>query len=220
MTVLGLSAGARVLDAPCGYGRLSRLLAARGANVVGIDQSDALLAEAEAKRGELAITYVRHDLRAPIDPSLGVFDAAINIFSSIGHNGEDGDRAVFAHTAAMLRPGGMFMVEAMHRDVVIARRITGTTLNQRTNPDGTILTEDARWDPMRGVVDSVWRWTNARGRGEKRSSLRVYAIPELIGLLEGAGFEVIGAYRGCSTEPFTGDGPIAGGRIALVARKR
>jgi cyclopropane fatty-acyl-phospholipid synthase-like methyltransferase len=33
--LLGLGEGSRVLDAPCGYGRLSRLLALRGAAVLG-----------------------------------------------------------------------------------------------------------------------------------------------------------------------------------------
>jgi SAM-dependent methyltransferase len=49
----GLAEGARVLDAPCGYGRLSRLLADRGAVVLGVDQSPDLLAEAERGRGRV-----------------------------------------------------------------------------------------------------------------------------------------------------------------------
>ncbi len=219
-TVLALAPGRRVLDAPCGYGRLSRPLAAKGAIVVGIDQSSELLAEAERTRGDADVTYVHHDLRAPIDPALGMFDAAINVFSSIGHGGEVDDRAVFTSIAAALAPGGLFMVETMHRDVLIARRVQGTVIQERKNADGTILTEEARWDPVRGQVDSVWRWRGPNGDGEKRSSLRVYAIPELVALLDGAGLDVIAAYRGCTTERFTGDGPTAGGRVALVARKR
>jgi hypothetical protein len=35
-TVLGLSENSNVLDAPCGHGRISRGLAARGARVVGV----------------------------------------------------------------------------------------------------------------------------------------------------------------------------------------
>src|SRR5262249_21661056 len=36
-TLLGLHPGSRVLDAPCGYGRLSRPLAERGATMLGVD---------------------------------------------------------------------------------------------------------------------------------------------------------------------------------------
>jgi SAM-dependent methyltransferase len=221
-TVLGLARGSRVLDAPCGFGRLSRPLAERGAIVVGIDQSEALLAEAERAHAGLGIAFVQHDLRAPIDPALGAgtFDAAVNVFSSIGHNSEDDDRAMFAHTAAMLARGGRFLVETMHRDVIVARRAAGPVTNERTLADGTRLVEDAQWDPLRGRVDSVWRWSGPDGDGEKRSSLRVYALPELVRLLAEAGLDVTAAYRGCTTEPFTGLGPTAGGRCALVAIKR
>ena len=219
-TVLGLAAGARVLDAPCGFGRLSRPLAERGATVVGIDQSEVLLAEAARAHAGLGIAFVHHDLRAPIDASVGEFDAAINIFSSIGHNSEDDDRAMFANTAARLVRGGRFMVETMHRDVLVARRAAGPVTNERTLSDGTRLIEDARWDPLRGRVDSVWRWSGPAGDGEKRSSLRVYALPEIVRLLELAGLDVVAAYRGCTTEPFTGLGPAGGGRCAIVAIKR
>jgi SAM-dependent methyltransferase len=218
VAMLGLAAGARVLDAPCGFGRLSRALAARGAQVTGIDRSDALIASARAAGGEVA--YVAHDLRAPLPDELGRFDAAVNIFSSIGHDGEDGDRAVFATLAGALAPGGGLVVETMHRDVLVARRARNEVQHSRTLPDGTHKTEDARWDPLRGTVESSWRWRGPRGAGEKHSKLRVYALSELAALLEGAGLDVVAAYRGCSIEPFTGEGPAAGGRVALLARAR
>jgi len=50
-----------------------------------VDQSEALLAEAEKNRGELSterLRYFRHDLREPLTE--GGFDAAFNVFSSIG----------------------------------------------------------------------------------------------------------------------------------------
>ena len=43
--------GCRVLDAPCGWGRLSRPLAARGAIVLGVDQSETMIDAAEKRRG-------------------------------------------------------------------------------------------------------------------------------------------------------------------------
>src|SRR4051812_32923298 len=70
--LLGLGPASRVLDAPCGYGRISRRLAARGAEVLGVDQSEALLDEAERALGDLAparLRYVRHDLRDPLAPT-------------------------------------------------------------------------------------------------------------------------------------------------------
>ena len=42
-SMLDLNPGCRLLDAPCGWGRLSRPLAWMGAAVLGVDQSETLL---------------------------------------------------------------------------------------------------------------------------------------------------------------------------------
>jgi len=219
--VLDLAPGRRLLDAPCGYGRLSRLMAERGAAVVGVDQSATLLASAEDARGELPaerLRYVRHDLRQPL--AEGGFDAAMDVFSSIGHGTDDDDRAVFATLAAALRPGGRLVVEAMHRDPVASRFAGGVGAPGRRLDDGTLFVETPRWDPVRGRVETSWHWCGPTGAGSKSASIRVYAIPELVAMLEGAGLVFVAAYRGRTTEPYTGVGPDGGGRVAVVAEKR
>jgi SAM-dependent methyltransferase len=110
--VLNLSQGSRVLDAPCGYGRISRKLAERGANVLGVDQSADLIAAAEKRRGDIPsgrLRYTRHDLRQPL-PESG-FDAAVNIFSSLGCGTEADDQAILNTLRNALRPGGAVFVE-------------------------------------------------------------------------------------------------------------
>ena len=103
--ILGLSPGARVLDAGCGYGRVSLPLARLGARVLGVDQSATLLAEAERRRGELdpeQLRYQRRDLRAPLGES--GFDVALSLFSSLGY-GEESDDAAILGTIATFPPG-------------------------------------------------------------------------------------------------------------------
>jgi 2-polyprenyl-3-methyl-5-hydroxy-6-metoxy-1,4-benzoquinol methylase len=53
--------GERVLDIACGQGRLSRYLAAQGADVTGVDVSAAMLSKARAV-GPAGIAYVRADV--------------------------------------------------------------------------------------------------------------------------------------------------------------
>ena len=62
--LLGDVKGQRILDAGCGTGYLSRLLATRGAQVIGLEPADAFYAYASQRelKERLGITYVRRDL--------------------------------------------------------------------------------------------------------------------------------------------------------------
>jgi SAM-dependent methyltransferase len=94
-SLLGLREGSRVLDAPCGYGRIARPLAERGATVLGVDQSRTLLDHAERERAGLPasrLRYLQHDLRTPLGE--GGFDCALNLFTSLGCGTEDDDLAL------------------------------------------------------------------------------------------------------------------------------
>jgi SAM-dependent methyltransferase len=215
--VLGLRPGSRVLDAPCGYGRIARALAARGARVLGVDQSAALLAEAERRRGELTpeqLRYRRHDLRAPLDE--GGFDAALNIYSSLGYGSEAEDVAILSTLREAVRPGGLVFVETNHRDKVVLYLARGSSHGQRL-PDGTLLVEEPRLDQLTGRVETTWSWSGPGGSGQKSGSFRIYAVTELVRLLESAGLKLRSAHTGSSPEPFPTDGPPGGARLGLLA---
>lgn len=218
--LLGLCEGSRLLDAPCGYGRLSQPLAERGARVLGVDQSAALLAEAERRRGEVPaerLRYLERDLRLPLGDDEG-FDAAINVFSSLGYGSEDDDLAILRTLAAAVRPGGLVLVETMHRDLFVARRSRGAAAAHRQE-DGTLFVEEIRFDAVSGRADTTWHWAGPAGAGAKSSSMRIYCITELVRMLEEAGLRFRSAHRGCSPEPFVFDAPDAGGRVGLLAER-
>ena len=64
LDLLGPPAGLRVLDVACGHGRITRALARRGADVVGVDISAALIARAVAAERDqpLGIRYLHADV--------------------------------------------------------------------------------------------------------------------------------------------------------------
>ena len=105
-SMLDLTPGCHVLDGPCGWGRLSRPLALLGATVLGIDQSETLLALATRDRADLPerLRYLRHDLRTPLTQT--GFDVACNIFTSFGYGTEEEDVAIFRTLRGAVRPGG------------------------------------------------------------------------------------------------------------------
>jgi SAM-dependent methyltransferase len=100
---LGDVTGQDVLDAGCGEGYLSRILAARGARVTGVDLSPRLVALAGQKPAAGPITYLAADL-CERQPGLdGRFDAIASFF--VLNDVED--HRGFAETLARaLRPGG------------------------------------------------------------------------------------------------------------------
>ena len=214
--LLTLHEGSRVLDAPCGYGRLSLPIARRGATVVGVDQSEDLIAQAERNRGDLptdSLRYLRHDLREPL-PENG-FDAAFNVFSSIGYGSEEDDLSIFKTLRLAVRPGGRVLVDTMHRDAVAARFARGVKPAYRLD-DGTLVVEDPTFDPISGRVDTTWYWSGPDGHGSKSASLRVYTVTELVHLLQTSGLRFLSAHQGCSKEEFKAEGPEIGGRIAIL----
>lgn len=80
----GLEAGARVLAAPCGFGRHSVELAHRDCDTTGVEFSDTELGRARKAAGEagVSVTLVCQDIRDMEFSS--EFDLAVNLFSSIG----------------------------------------------------------------------------------------------------------------------------------------
>jgi SAM-dependent methyltransferase len=100
---LGDVTGQDVLDAGCGEGYLSRILAARGARVTGVDLSPRLVALAGQKPAAGPITYLAADL-CERQPGLDRrFDAIASFF--VLNDVED--HRGFAETLARaLRPGG------------------------------------------------------------------------------------------------------------------
>ena len=218
-SLLGLQEGSRVLDAPCGHGRLSRPLAERGAIVVGVDQSQALLDHAERERGDLPpsrLRYIRHDLRRPLDE--GGFDCALNIFTSLGYGTEEDDLAILETLRGAVRPRGLVFVDTAHRDGAAAILARGAPPSRRM-ADGTLVVEEPRFDAISGRMESCWYWAGPAGCGEKRASLRVYSATELVRLLERAGLRFRSAHRGCSGEPFRAEGADLGGRLGLLAER-
>ena len=105
------AAGARVLDMACGQGRMSRYLARRGADVVGVDVSAAMLGKARAA-GPAGITYLCADVtRAPTWWDGRPFDGCT---CELALMDIDDLAGALATVAAVLRPGGWFVASVMH----------------------------------------------------------------------------------------------------------
>jgi SAM-dependent methyltransferase len=218
-SMLDLAPGCRVLDAPCGWGRLSCPLALLGANVIGVDQSEALVAYAERHRPDLPperLRYLRHDLRTPLAET--GFDVACNIFTSFGYGTEEEDVAIFRTLRGAVRPGGSVVVETNHRDLMCSYIARGSNASRRL-PDGTVFLDEPDFDAISGVVHLHWYWSGPNSSGEKHADWRCYTPTQIVDLLQHAGLRFVGAYKGLSKIPYKAEGPEAGGRLAVIATR-
>ncbi len=77
--------GKHILEVACGTGNHTKLLAARGYRVTGVDVSDDMLAIARRKVGGRT-TFVRGEMRNLGQVVEGTYDAAICLFSAISYN--------------------------------------------------------------------------------------------------------------------------------------
>jgi 2-polyprenyl-3-methyl-5-hydroxy-6-metoxy-1,4-benzoquinol methylase len=125
LDLLGPIAGLRVLDVACGHGRITRELARRGADVVGVDISTNLISKArETEQNEpLGIHYIHADVTAPKILGDSQFDAAACSFglSDI----DDLDAAITAISGA-LRPRGYFAFSILHPCFAGGKDISGS----------------------------------------------------------------------------------------------
>src|SRR5690349_8729575 len=103
-----------VLDLGCGTGRHAILLAGRNLDVVGLDQSEAMLEHArklaQADGTGSSLTFIKGDVRN-FDAGK-VFDAALMMFNVLGYLTSNDDllaglRSVRRH----LRDGGLFIFD-------------------------------------------------------------------------------------------------------------
>lgn len=97
-----------VLDAACGTGRYSTFLAERGHTVIGVDQSDAMLAIARRKLA--AADFRRGDLTALPLPANSV-DAAVCALALVHVRDLS---AALREFARVLRPGGRLIISDVH----------------------------------------------------------------------------------------------------------
>lgn len=112
LRLLGPVEGRKILDAGCGQGYLSRILAGRGANVVGVEPAEAMIGRArqiERERHQ-GIFYVQEDLSSLSDVGQP-FDAVVCSMMLLAIPEW---RSAMASCVSALRPGGRFVFSVTH----------------------------------------------------------------------------------------------------------
>jgi SAM-dependent methyltransferase len=209
--LLQLRESARVLDVPCGEGRLALELAARGHHVTAVDVTLPFLEEAKHKAAErgLDVEWVHRDMRRLAWDA--EFDAAICWWGSFGYF-SDADNARFVEAVAgALKPGGRFLVETL----VLETLLPNFQARDWSKSGDTLILEERQWSHDDSRVEAQWTFVRD-GVVEKRgSSIRTYSYRELAAVLKSAEFSSTEAFDSQTLEPFR----LGASRLAVVATK-
>lgn len=101
-----------MLDVACGRGRHSRILAALGFDVTGIDLAVESIKEAKKYETE-SLHFFVHDMRLPF--WINYFDYAFNFFTSFGYFNTRREHDNSIRTIAQsIKPGGIFVLDYLN----------------------------------------------------------------------------------------------------------
>jgi 2-polyprenyl-3-methyl-5-hydroxy-6-metoxy-1,4-benzoquinol methylase len=192
----------RILDLPCGQGRHAIELGRRGYDVTGMDLSSYLLGVARdrAETSGVRVRWRSGDMREPVAGE--TFGVVLNLFTSFGYfEDEADDQLVIQAAAAMLEPGGRFVLEVINGERIMARfqEREWFTVGQAAVMEERTLDRSTR----RMVVE---RTVATAGETEVNvHAVRLYGQHELVGMLRAAGFGRVDLYGDWDGEPLTPD---------------
>lgn len=208
--LLGLDAGAQVLDLACGHGRIANRLAARGAAVTGLDATPLFLelARADAAERAVPVDYRLGDMRDL--PWSDHFDAVLSWFTAFGYFDDDQNRRVLRGVHRALRAEGRFLVELNHKDGLLPTWVPSSV----TREGEALMIDEREWDPLTGR-SNAWRTVIRDGQTRRISFFtRLFSFTELRDWLLQAGFQSVTGFAGDGT-PLTRTSR----RMILVATK-
>jgi len=198
----------RVLDVPCGDGRLTARLAGAGHEVLGVDIS---AEEVEhARREHPDARFLVGDLRALPD---GPFDALLSWGNSFGYLPPDESPRSLAEMRRVLRPGGRLVLES--GSVAEAVLPGGLTETASYSMGGLRASIRRRYDASESRMEAEYAFfDDDSGAAETvRAAHHVHTTGELSRMLRAAGFASVSLRGPDGVAPYE----LGDGKVVVVA---
>ncbi len=204
----------RVLDAACGTGRHAIALAERGYQVIGVDLSPGMVGQAR-RNADRAGVEVRFEVAGlgHLHTTVGNgFDALLCLGNSLPHLITPADiRAALEDFAALLRPGGLVLIQNRNFDAVMTQNLRWMEPQAHRQGDEEWLFlrfyDFITGDLLRFNIVRLYR--AGQGPWEQCVSttwLRPLGHDELVLFLEESGLVEIRAYGDMEGNPFAPEG--------------
>lgn len=206
-----------VLDMGCGTGNITELLASAGYDMIGIDNSEDMLAAAMDKQYDsgLDILYLLQDMRE--FELYGTVAAVVSICDSLNYILEyDELVTVFKLVNNYLDPNGIFIFDL---NTIFKYENMGDTVIAENREQGSFIWENSyfsnnklnQYDLTIFAKDEDNRYT----KYEETHVQRGYTLDEIKSALHDAGLEFITSYSAFTREPVNGKED----RMYIIARE-
>jgi SAM-dependent methyltransferase len=204
----------RILEIGAGFGRITAALS-RVAAAVGIDVSLEMLSRAR-RRGGARARFVAADARRA---AFGrAFDLIVAPGDPICHMTTLGDRrATLSAVARQLSPGGVFVLEGLHRE----RHEAAMPRRRIRHSEGVLSIEEA-WSPTgaRDLWHARYRYRDRRRDGSVRTMsaafvARSWNLATIRSLFSSSGLRIVELWGGFDRRPFSREAR----RLIVVARR-
>ncbi|MBI3409728.1 MAG: class I SAM-dependent methyltransferase [Planctomycetes bacterium] len=207
-----LPPGAKILDVPCGDGRVALELAGRGFRLVGVDIAAGLIREARRRAEQRRLDVELHEADMRCLPWEREFDAAFCWGDSFGYMDDAGNQQFLAAVHRTLRPGGRWAMEMQMIAEVLLPRYRG----EGTGEAGGIQVRIQRaYDARQGRLRVEYALSRDGNEERRTASYRIYTCAEVCRMLERAGFVIDRLYGG-ARESFQ----IGSDRLRVVAARQ
>ena len=185
--LLALPPGARVLDVPCGDGRLTIRLAKDGYTATGVDIAAGELERARraSARASVGATFVAGDLRAL--PDIGPVDGVVSWGNSFAYLLPAETARSLAGMRRALRRRGRLVLESA--TVAESLLVGGIVPERELEYGGVRMTTRNRYRPAESRLETDYVFEDGHGRVEQaRGAHHVHTTGEVVRLLRAAGF--------------------------------
>lgn len=209
---LGLRKGSRVLDVPCGDGRIALELARAGVAVTGVDRCAESIRRARRRfrAARLPGRFEIGDMRRLRTGER--FHAIVNWWGSFGYYDDDTNLAILRGFTERLAPGGRVLIHQVNRERVLRE----FRHSMSADYGGVTIQTRNRWNPVSQRIEGRWTIISGTRREKRRSSMRVYTQAQMERLMRAVGLLVVGVYGDVDGRPYD-----RGTRwMATVGRKR
>ncbi len=138
--VLGSGPSRRVVELGCGPGQHARALAEAGFEVVGVDRSEAMLADATEEPLPPGLSFVRGDMTEVDRLVEGRFGAALCLGNALPHLADEERLAAFAAALArVLEPGAPFLLQILGYDRIHDQGVRALPVSFRPHDEGELV---------------------------------------------------------------------------------